>query len=153
MFNNQYLTQPNIERINNQIADLEKLKAQMQQPVQPITQNFQLAPSNRDAMKYANNIDEVKKDYVIGDTPYFSRDLSILWIKNTKGEIKTYELEEIIQKDDKDIKIEYLQAQLEELKKEVKKNESYADSNDSITESVKESKSSNVSTTRTTKKK
>lgn len=135
MFNNPYMPvynqQTNIDRINTQIAELEKMKTQMQQPVQPtnLTQNFQLAPTNRDVIKYATSIDEVQRDMVIGDTPFFSKDMSVVWIKNTKGEIKTYELNEIVPKDAKDIQIEYLQSQIEELRKEMKKNDANA-SND-----------------------
>jgi len=72
--------------------------------------------------------------------------MSIVWIKDTKGNIKTYELTEIIPKDEKDIKIEYLQAQIEELKKGMKSNESNAIIDESITESVESKKSDNVST-------
>lgn len=123
---NTYNPQISLDRINNQIAELEKMRNQMQQPIQPptnLTQNFQLAPSNRDVIKYANSIDEVQRDMVIGDTPYFSKDMSIVWIKNTKGDIKTYELTEIIPKDDKDMQIEFLQSQIEELRKEMRKND------------------------------
>lgn len=139
MFNNPYMmtynTQSNIDRINAQMAELEKMKQQLQQPPQQptnLTQNFQIAPTNREIIKYANSMDEVQRDLVIGDTPYFSKDMSVVWIKNTKGEIKTYELTEIIPKDKKDIQIEYLQAQIEELKKEMKKYES----DDGIDESI-----------------
>ena len=75
---------------------------------------------------------------VIGDTPFFSNDMSIVWIKSTNGEIKSYELKEIIQKDEKDIQIEYLQAQIEELKKEVKKDESNTDVNESTSNTTQE---------------
>lgn len=109
-----YNPQASVDRINSQIAELEKLKAQIPN-VQPITQNFQLAPQN--ALKYANNIDEVQREYVVGDTPFFSKDLSILWIKSLNGDIKTYEINEIVQKDEKDLQIEFLQAQIDELKK------------------------------------
>lgn len=120
-----YLTNPQVslDRINAQINELEKMKQQMQQPVQAptnLTQNFQIAPTNRDVIKYANSMDEVSRDLVMGDTPYFSKDMSVVWVKNTKGEIKTYELNEIIPKDEKDIKIELLLAEIQELKKEVK---------------------------------
>ena len=120
--NNTYSPQVSIDRINNQIAELEKMRTQLQQPVQQpqptnLTQNFQLAPTNREVIRYANSIDEVQRDMVMGDTPYFSKDMSIVWIKNTKNEIKTYELIEIIPKDEKDLTIEYLQQQIEELKK------------------------------------
>jgi len=154
MYNNPYMNmyspQANIDRINNQIAELEKMKQQIpqQQATQPtnLTQNFQLAPQNREIIKYANSMDEVQRDIVFGDTPFFSRDMSIVWIKNSRGDIKTYELVEIVPKDNKDIQIEYLQAQIEELKKEMKINESNTDIDKSVAESLKKSKSKTVST-------
>lgn len=131
MYNNPYMnninSQQNLERINYQISELEKMKEQMQRPIQQptnLTQNFQLAPT-RDVIKYANSIDEVQRDMVIGDTPYFSKDMSVVWIKNTKGEIKTYELNEIIPRDEKDMQIEMLQAQIDELRKGIEKNEQF----------------------------
>ena len=131
MYNNPYMnninSQQNLERINYQISELEKMKEQMQRPIQQptnLTQNFQLAPT-RDVIKYASSIDEVQREMVIGDTPFFSKDMSIVWIKNTKGDIKTYELTEIIPKDDKDIQIEMLQAQIDELRKGIEKNEQF----------------------------
>lgn len=150
MYNNPYMNiynpQANIDKINAQINELEKMRSQIQQPPvqQPtnLTQNFQLAPTNRDVIRYANSMEEVQRDMVIGDTPYFSKDMSVVWIKNTKGEIKTYELNEIVAKDEKDIKIEFLMAQIEELKKEMKNNES----NDNINEPIENEKSSNVQT-------
>lgn len=125
--NNYYNRQETVDRINAQQNELERMKQQLQQPPQQptnLTQNFQIAPQNHDVIRYASSMDEVQRDMVIGDTPYFSKDMSVVWIKNTKGEIKTYELNEIIPKDEKDLKIEYLQAQIEELKKGMKKNES-----------------------------
>ena len=125
MYNTPYYNnQANLDRLNNQIAELEKIRMQMQQPIQQptnLTQNFQLAPSNRDVIKYAASIEEVQKEMVVGDTPYFSKDMSVVWIKNTKGEIKTYELNEIIQKDAKDLQIDLLQNEIAELKKEMRK--------------------------------
>ena len=152
-FNNGYNPQLNIERINNQIVELEKMKNQLQQPVQPtnLTQNFQIAPTNREVIRYANSIEEVNRDLVIGDTPYFSKDMSVVWVKNTKGEVKTYELSEIIPKDEKDIKIEFLEAQIKELKEGMKVNAESDDSN--VNESTKSEKSSNVSDNRTSTKK
>ncbi len=154
MYNNPYMqnynAQVNIDRINAQMAELEKMKQQIQQPVQPpmptnLTQNFQISPTNRDVIKYANSMEEVQRDMVIGDTPYFSKDMSVVWIKNTKGEIKTYELNEIVPKDDKDLKIEYLQAQIEELKKGMKKNESKSNVDESVAITDESEESSNVS--------
>jgi len=131
-----YNAQSNIDRINAQMAELEKIKQQIQQPPQQptnLTQNFQIAPTNREVIRYANSMDEVQRDLVIGDKPYFSKDMSVVWIKNTKGDIKTYELNEIVPKDSKDLKIEYLQAQIEELKKGMKKNESNVVTDESTT--------------------
>ena len=156
MFNNPYTNiynpQASIDRINTQIAELEKLKNQipqttMQQPTN-LTQNFQLAPSNNVAIRYADSIDDVQKSLVIGDTPFFSKDLSILWIKNTKGEIKSYSVTEIIQKDEKDLQIELLQAQLNELKGMIN-NES---NNANVDESTSSKKSSSISNNKSSKK-
>ena len=94
-----------------------------------LTQNFQLAPTNQNAIKYANSIDEVNKSIVIGDTPFFSNDMSVLWLKDTKGNIKTFELNEIIPKDEKDLMIENLQLQIQELKGMIKNEQYVADDN------------------------
>lgn len=153
--NNPYITNYNpqlsIERINAQMAELEKMKQQLQQPVQQptptnLTQNFQLAPTNREVIRYANSMEDVQRDMVIGDTPYFAKDMSVVWIKNTKGEIKTYELNEIVSKDDKDLKIEYLQAQIEELKKGIKYNEPNTNIDKSTTNAIESEEPTNVST-------
>ena len=154
MYNNPYIpsiynSQPSVDRINNQIAELEKMKQQLQQPVAAptsLTQNFQIAPNNREVIRYAGSMDEVERDMVIGDTPYFSKDMSVVWIKNAKGDIKTYELNELVVKDDKDIKIDLLMSQIEELKKGMKKYEYEANVDESTGESVKNEKPSNVST-------
>lgn len=137
---NTYNPQASIDRINTQIAELEKMKQQLPQPngaPTNLTQNFQIAP-NSTTMKYADSIEEVQRDIVVGDTPYFSKDMSVLWVKNTRGDVKSYELNEIIQKDEKDLQIEFLQAQIESMKKEMNKNES--SSSDDV-KSIKSKKS------------
>lgn len=167
---NNYNQQSNIDRINMQINELEKIKEQIQKPIPPtnLTQNFQIAPTNREIIKYANSIDEVQRDMVVGDTPFFSKDMSVVWIKNTKGEIKTYELNEIIPKDSKDIQIEYLQEQIKELKGMIKdatndavftNNNAEQDTtntteyDDTIRETIKSAKSTSVSKVSGSKKK
>ena len=166
MYNNYQ--QMSIDRINNQIAELERLKSQMpqhqmQQPTN-LTQNFQLAPNNNGVMRYAGSIDEVQREFVIGDTPFFSKDLSVLWIKNGKGEIKSYELSEIVPKDEKDLQIELLKSEIDELKgminneqhnSDVIESENEADTkgNDkSVRTTIKKSKSTGVSGISTSKK-
>jgi len=151
MYNNIYNPQASIDRINSQIAELERMKQSIPQaPMQqPITQNFQLAPSNYEVIKYADSMEQVQKSIVIGDTPYFSKDMSIVWIKNAKGEIKTYELNEIIAKDEKDIQIEMLQAKLNELERKIVDEPSY----EYVDEPVEDEESSDVSSIRRNKKK
>ena len=164
-----YNQQASIDRINSQIAELEKMKQQLpQQPVPQatnLTQNFQLAPTNKDVIRYANSMEEVQRDMVVGDTPYFSKDMSVVWIKNSKGEIKTYELNEIVPKDEKDLQIEYLISQVAELKKGIEKyesnanddttnNETSATKNDeSVGNAVEKSKPTSISRVSTGKKK
>lgn len=174
MYGNPYLSaynpQVTVDKINAQINELERLKSQIpqnNQPQQPtnLTQNFQLAPQNHDVIKYASSMEEVQRDMVIGDTPYFSKDMSVVWIKNTKGEIKTYELEEIIPKDEKDLQIELLMSQISELKGMIANERANANvitaevpadttgNDESIGKPVKESKSTGVSRVSTSKKK
>ena len=123
MYNNPYMNyqqnynqQSMNDRIDNQIAQLQQMKEQMKHNQQPaINQTFQLAPQ-QSGMRYANSLDDVNKEMVYVDTPFFSKDMSVVWIKNNKNEIRTYELNEIVPKDAKDMQIEYLQAQIQELK-------------------------------------
>ena len=160
MYNNPYAmtynSQATIDRINAQMAELESMKQQLSQrqtqtqtPTN-LTQNFQIAPTNREVIRYAGSIDEVQRDMVIGDTPYFSKDMSVVWIKNTKGDIKTYELDEIIPMDDKDLQIQYLQSEIEDLKGKI---ENDANVTNVITEQDTTSASTNDKTTGTTSKK
>ena len=149
MYNNPYMQnygQQNInERIDNQIAQLQQMKEQIKNQQPAINQTFQLAPTNNHGMKYANTIDDVTKENVFVDTPFFSKDMSILWLKSVKGDIKTYELTEIIPKDNKDLQIESLQMQLAELRKEIENAKSNNEYVDESNESEEPSNVSNVS--------
>lgn len=168
MFNNPYMQQRGInqqnmyEQIDNQINQLNHMKEQIknnnqQQPA--INQTFQLAPNNNHTMRYANTIEDVNRETVYFDTPFFSKDMSVLWLKGVNGNIKTYELNEIIPKDAKDLQIEFLQSQIEELKGMIRNESSNANvSNDdaeqnttnttaddeSVGATIKEGKSTNV---------
>jgi len=141
--------QPNIDRINNQIAELEKMRTQLQQPP-AINQTFQLSP--RETIKFANSLDDVQREYVMGDTPFFSKDMSVVWVKNSKGDIKTFELTEIVPKDDKDMQIEFLKSQIEELRKEVRRNES-TNTNDVTKQNATDSSGDDEANGESTKKK
>ena len=161
MFNNPYMMNynPSInqqgfnERIDNEIAKLQQMKEQMknnnnQQPA--INQTFQLAPTNNHTMRYANTIEDVQKEVVYFDTPYFSKDMSVLCLKNVKGDIKTYELSEIIQKDNKDIQIEMLKAQINEMKGMI---ENAKSNNEPINEPIESKEPANVSVPKSSTKK
>ena len=151
-FMNNYSQQSMYEQIDYEINKLNQMKNQLQNNNQQpaINQTFQLAP-NSNGIKYANNIEEVQKEMVINDTPFFSKDMSILWIKNTNNEIKAYELIEIVEKDDKDILISSLQMQIEELRKEVKQNAKPINTNDD--EPTSNEKSTNVQFSKSSTKK
>lgn len=164
MFNNPYaqrgINQQNMyEQIDSQINQLQQMKAQIknnQQQQPAINQTFQLAPTNNNMMKYADKIEDVNKETVYYDTPFFSKDMSVLWIKSINGNIKTYELNEIVPKDEKDLQIELLQTQIEELKGMIKnvsnvtndgtkQDETNTTTNDeSVGTTVKENKSTSV---------
>lgn len=154
-FNNIISQQSMYEQIDNEINNLQQMKERMknsqlqqnqpQQQPTSINQTFQLAPTNRDVIRYANSYEEVQREMVMGDTPFFSKDMSVVWVKNTKGEIKSYELNEIVQKDEKDIKIDFLMAQIEELKKGMVKDEPKPNVNESITNTNESKEPTNVS--------
>ena len=157
---NPNLMQQNInEKIDNEIAKLQQMKNHnTNQPA--INQTFQLAP-NSNGIKFVNDIEEVQKEFVINETPFINKDYSTLWLKNAKGEIRIFELNEVIPKDDKDILIEKLQSQIDSLSNQIKEM-NYVKSNDEngneyesepIIEPIKSTKSSNVSSNRTSKSK
>jgi len=180
MYNNPYLPNYNVgfnqqnmyDRIDSQISQLQQMKEQIKnnpisQPNQQpsINQTFQLAPNGANGIKYVNSIEDVNKETVFVDTPFFSKDLSVLWIKNASGDIKAYELNEIIQKDEKDLQIEFLTARLSQLEGMIRNEQSNSNANaeqvttssttsdEPVGEPIKESKSTGVSRVSTSKKK
>ena len=74
-----------------------------------------------------------------------------MWVKNAKGDIRGFELNEIIPKDNKDMQIEFLQSQIEQLRKEIRHNEPTI--NDDVDEPTENEKPTSVSTiSKSTKK-
>lgn len=139
--NNQYYMQ-NMQDLQNMREKIDRQMQQMQQfnqnqmQQQPVptnlTQNFQLAPnSNNNELesKYVNNIDEVKGIFVMKTGVFLNKELNTLWIKNTNGDIRTFELSEIIQTDPKDVEINNLRQELQRMK-EMISNESNGNSTD-----------------------
>ena len=122
------------DRIDRQM----QMANQNQPQATPITQNFQLAPNQNNGIKYVNSIEDVRKELVFADTLFVNKEYTQLWVKNASGEVKTYELKEIIEKDTKDLKIAELEAKIDMLIKE-KENEQYVNENANGTTSSKKS--------------
>lgn len=109
------------DRIDNQMKQMQQMNQNQmqQQPIPQINQSFQLAPnpsSNELESKYVNNIDEVKGIFVMKTGVFLDKDLNTLWIKNTNGDIRTFELNEIIETDPKDREIAMLKQEIEKMK-------------------------------------
>ena len=154
--NNQFYMQDlqnmkdRIDRQMQQVQQMNQNQIQNQQPV-PITQNFQLAPnpnSNELESKYVNNIDEVKGIFVMKTGVFLNKELNTLWIKNTNGDIRTFELNEIIPQDPKDIEINNLKKELQRMREMINYgNES--DVNNSDNDGSDESKNAKKLSSRT----
>ena len=155
MYQNPYSSQAYIQELQGM---RDRIDRQLQQATQPqqqatpnINQTFQLAPpTSQVGMRFAGTIDDVNKELVFTDTPFFSKDLSVMWLKNVKGEVKAYELKEIVQKDEKDLMIENLQLQINELKKGMVNDAKSI--TDDIDEPTQDKKPTNVSSGRASKK-
>lgn len=153
MYNNPYINQNYIHELQGM---RDRIDRQLQQATQPqqqtpnINQTFQIAPPTQTGIKYANTIGDVNKELVFADTPFFSRDMSVMWLKNTKGEVKSYELKEIIERDEKDIMIESLQLQIDELKKGMIDNAKSV--SDDVDEPTQNKKPSSISNSKSSKK-
>ena len=135
-YNNQFnpfANQNNIQQME-QIRDQwdqkiqlaqQQQQNQMQQPQIPqsqpsVTQNFQLAPATNSNSelegRYAENIDEVKNTFVMKTAIFATKDYSTVWVKDVSGNIKIFKTEEIIPRDEKDMQIQALQEELNNMK-------------------------------------
>ena len=138
MYGNPYYgsTQVSMDRIDNQIKELESMRAQLQQRQQPaINQTFQLAP-NGGGVRFVSSAEDVSKELVFADTVFLSKDLTNMWIKNTKGEVRPFEIKEVVRKDEKDLIIDELRARLEKLERGEKSERT--EPSDNVTEPVQE---------------
>lgn len=167
---NTYTQQPmnNMQQINNYddyLKYLEKEKERVekskeqymsryQQPT-VINQTFQSSPNGVAGLKHINSIEDVEKELTVVETAFVTNDYTQLFIKNAKGEIRTFDMFEVIPKDEKDEIIEQLRLENEELKGMIS-NESTNTTNDeqgnaTIDKSTKTKTTSNVSVSRTSK--
>lgn len=134
-YSNQMYMQ-DLQGLRDRIDRQMQMANQNQPQTTPITQNFQLAPNQNNGIKYVNSIDDVRKELVFADTLFVNKEYTQLWLKNASGEVKTYELKEIIELDEKDRKIADLEAKIDMLIKE-KENEQYVSENVNGTTSSK----------------
>ena len=133
-----------IDRQMQQMQQLNQNQMQQQPQIPQVNQTFQLAPNptnNELESKYANNIDEVRNTFVMKTGVFVNKDFTSMWVKTTDGNIKTYELNEVIQQDPKDIEINNLKKELQRMKEMINYgNES--DVNNSDNDGADESKKS-----------
>ena len=132
-YNGMYnMQQPNIDRINRQIEDLQNLKNQMQNPPQIPVQNFiNSQPQTQNAtnmyeLKKLNDNDEVENIGILADTIFLGT--TKMQIKKMDGTIEKYNIVKYYPIDPKDQKINQLEEEIKKLKEmigiEPKSNES-----------------------------
>lgn len=141
------------DRIDQQMRNAQQYQSQMAQTPQ-INQTFQIAPNqslNELEGKYVNNIEEVKNTLTLKNTLFVDKEMKNLWFKGTDGNIKTYTLSEVVELDEKDKQIILLQRQIEEMRGMMLNAKQSV--NDNVDESVTNTKSTNVSTVKSTSKK
>lgn len=170
---NTYNQQPinNMQQINNYdeyLKYLEKEKEriekskeqyinrfQQQQPTLNQTIQVTPTPSQSIGLKHVKNINDVNSELVMFETPFVLDDYSTLFIKNTNGEVRTFAMEEIVPKDEKDKIIEQLRLENEELKGMISNESTNAtndeQSNATIDKPTKAKAASNVSVSTTGK--
>lgn len=121
---NQSVYEQNLENIIQQAnGQLQQLR---NRPTPTnLTQNFQITPQNSTPndlqSAYVSGAEEVKNIFMTKNGIFVDKGLTNLWFKNTEGNIRTFTLQEVVQKDEKDLEIEKLKKQLEDLKKKGKK--------------------------------
>lgn len=131
--NNQFYMQDlqnmreKIDRQMQQVQQMNQNQMQQQQPIpQPqIHQSFQLAPQSSFSeiqAKYVSDINDVKNTFVMSLGMFLNKEMTTLWLKNINGEIRTFSLNEIIEQDPKDIEINNLKQELENMKSLISEN-------------------------------
>lgn len=115
-YNNQiYNFDRQIQEKRSEIAELEKQKIQAQfaQPT-ILNQTIQAGPQ-ASGIRYAESIDDVNREMIFMDTLFVNKDFTNMWYKTTQGNVRPFLLQEIIPKDEKDLRIESLEKQVKEL--------------------------------------
>ena len=102
----------------NKINELEKqrIQAQYSQPT-ILNQTIQAGPTSS-GIRYAESIDDVNREMVFMDALFVNKDFTNMWYKTPQGKVRPFLLEEIVPKDEKDLRIESLEKKIKELLKE-----------------------------------
>lgn len=107
------------ERIDKQIAQMQNPQPFVPQPPQ-IQQTFQLNNPQQNSSdfdaKYTENVEEVKNTLTLRNTLFLTKDMTTMWLKDAGGNVKAYSLSEVIEKDEKDAKIDELTKQIEDMR-------------------------------------
>jgi len=133
-----------IQEERAKMAELERQKIQAYSQPTILNQTIQTGPGGQ-GIRYAESIDDVKREMIFADTLFVNKAFTNMWFKSPNGNIKTYLLEEFIPKDEKDLQIEALKRELEDLKKEIKDEPNRSRDNATTKSTISES----VSTTTT----
>lgn len=119
MYNPYFNPQSNIDRINNQIKELENLRGQYQnipnmqtQPIQNIINTSGATTIDFEA-KYIKDNEDISNIPINRRTAFIDLNKGMLSIKEVDGDVKEYPI--ILPKDEKDLKIEELEKKLSEM--------------------------------------
>lgn len=157
-YNNMYnMQQPNIDRINRQIEDLQNLKNQMQNPPQIPVQNFinsqpqgNQSNTNMYELKKLNDNDEVENIGILTDTIFIGN--SKMQIKKLDGTIEKYNIVKYYPIDPKDAKINQLEDEIKKLKEMIENESKHNEHNEPIQDGTKQANVRDVDVKSTTKK-
>ena len=133
-----------LQEERSKVAELERRKLQMYAQPTILNQTIQAGPQQQ-GIRYAESVDDVRREMIFLDTLFVNKAFTNMWYKTPSGNIKTYLLEEFVPKDEKDLQIDALKKQLDELKKEIRNESSKSGDNTAVESSVSKS----VSTTTT----
>ena len=151
IYNNQ-MYQQDLQNMRDRIdRQLQQMQGMQNQQPTAINQTFQLSPNQSNGIKYANSIDDVKKELVFSDTLFVNKEYTKMWLKNASGDTKTYEIKEIIEMDEKDRQIADLTAKINMLEREMNDNETKYDTSNVDAASTSK-KSSTVSSNKSSEK-
>lgn len=142
------------QTLKNIIDQASRELSAIQNPQYPtnLTQNFQITPAQTNTssnllFKIVDSLEDVNNEIVLNDTYFLSKNKDCLWMKDSKGNIRTFNIKEIVPKTEKDLIIEDLQNQINELKRGMNNVNSKYDGSNGYTkndDSATANKSTNV---------